>query len=121
MKLMPGACLAAIIAAAGLVGRCAAKPPDLPNNPTIIVKWQQYAPSDFPLPVPIGSARPEDARFGASPEVQFHGTVVWEPAPMPTPVSCGVLPAVREALTCSLLFNVHPLLSLMPSRQIAEA
>jgi hypothetical protein len=99
LRRLPGLCLGALLVATVAVGLGRAKPPDLPDNPPIIVA-EGYAPADPQVPIPYGSTRPENGglyTFG--------------------PFNPNPHPQVSQALTTPILYTVHPISSFFPAQQ----
>lgn len=97
LRRLPGLCLEALLVAAVAAGACGAKPPDLPDNPPIIV------------------ATPQDA--SAQPTPIVPGTILALPCPA---AGLSLPPVMQQGLNTALLFNAHPFVVFFPAEPPAS-
>ncbi len=91
-----------LLAALAWCGRAAAKPPDLPlENKDVLAPQDPLAPAETAAP-----SQPDPFPQAAEPA----------PAAMETPPFFLMRPAARRMIASCLLFGVHPLLTLTPTR-----
>src|SRR5262245_27595943 len=93
---VPVLCLLAL--AVGLAGPVAAKPPDLPDNPPVIVQPHKQAPS-LPLSIWLNSQQPMP---------------IFPPAPEPERYELTLSPMAQRFLMTAMLYNTHPFVSFIP-------
>jgi hypothetical protein len=115
LRRLPGFCLEALLVAAVAAGACVAKPPDLPDNPPIIVapqSWPQYAPADPQVPIPAECFRSE---HGGLVTIKMS-RVSPEDAKNEAYLKCLTLhPMMQQGLNAAILFNAHPFVAFFPA------